>query len=119
MVRVVTARRGRKIGGDQLYTITTSLRSSPPAAAAPVLSSSSQAITKFINSNPMGWFDDNDPNGQAAQDEITGMFGPGKWQKDPPKASGSSSRAPKRIERPEAEWGQLKHDFDITFALLI
>lgn len=58
----------------------------------------------------MGWFDDNHPNGQAAEDEMMEMFGPGKWQKDTPKASGSSSRTTKRIERPGAEWGQLYFD---------
>lgn len=57
----------------------------------------------------MGWFDDNHPMGQAAQDREDEMMEElgvvGKWQRDPPKASGSSSRAPKRVERPGAEWG--------------
>lgn len=56
----------------------------------------------------MGWFDDHHPMGQAAEDDIMEALDAigGKWQKDPPKASSSSSsRNVKRIERPGAEWG--------------
>ncbi|KAF7983014.1 hypothetical protein HWV62_24646 [Athelia sp. TMB] len=51
----------------------------------------------------MGWFDDNHPMGQAAEDAMDeAMDAMSKWQKDPPKAT--SSRTPKRVERPGAEW---------------
>lgn len=53
----------------------------------------------------MGWFDDNHPMGQAAEDRMNeAMDSLSEWQKDPPKAT--SSRLQKRVERPGAEWGQ-------------
>ncbi|KAF7980141.1 hypothetical protein HWV62_39583 [Athelia sp. TMB] len=56
----------------------------------------------------MGWFDDNHPMGQAAEDAMDeAMDAMSKWQKDPPKAT--SSRTPKRVERPGAEWGEYRH----------
>ncbi|KZP12969.1 hypothetical protein FIBSPDRAFT_960911 [Athelia psychrophila] len=55
----------------------------------------------------MGWFDDNHPMGQAAEDRMNDAIdGMSKWQKDPPKAT--SSRPPKRVERPGAEWDATK-----------
>lgn len=55
----------------------------------------------------MGWFDDNHPMGQAAEDAAHEAFEAfaGKWQRDPPKAL-SSRVPPKRLERPGAEWGE-------------
>lgn len=54
----------------------------------------------------MGWFDENHPMGQDADDAIDEMLGLNKWYKDPQPAS--SSAPPKRVERPEAEWDSTK-----------
>lgn len=59
----------------------------------------------------MGWFDDNDPNGEeadAAMNEVMDNLGMGahKWQKDPQPAGGAPE--PKKVEFPESDWDSTK-----------